>query len=65
MVFNSIAFLVFFILFFTLYWSVLNKNLKVQNLFLLAACYVFYAWVDWRFLFLLINLNQSGKSRNV
>jgi len=54
MVFNSIAFLVFFILYFTLYWSVLNKNLKVQNLFLLAACYVFYAWVDWRFLFLLI-----------
>jgi len=54
MVFNSIAFLVFFILFFTLYWSVLNKNLTVQNLFLLAACYVFYAWVDWRFLFLLI-----------
>src|SRR5688500_10617033 len=54
MVFNSIAFAVFFGLFFLLYWFVFNRNLKYQNLFLLTAGYIFYAWWDWRFLSILI-----------
>ena len=31
-----------------------NKNLKLQNLLLLVACYYFYACWDWRFMFLLM-----------
>lgn len=37
-----------------LYWFVFQKNLKVQNAFLLLASYVFYGWWDWRFLSLII-----------
>lgn len=54
MIFNSIPFAVFFILFFVLYWFVFNKNLKLQNLLILAGSYFFYGWWDWRFLSLLI-----------
>lgn len=53
MIFNSIDFSVFFLIFFTLYWLVGRINLKSQNVLLLAGSYFFYAWWDWRFLFLL------------
>jgi alginate O-acetyltransferase complex protein AlgI len=51
MLFNSIDFAIFLPIVFILYWFVVNKNLKVQNLFLVVASYLFYAWWDWRFLF--------------
>ena len=54
MVFNSLVFLIFFSVFFLLYWFVFSKSLKNQNLFLLTAGYIFYAWLDWRFLTILI-----------
>ncbi len=54
MLFNSLGFLLFFPLVFLLYWFVFNKNLKVQNLFLLVCSYYFYSCWDWRFLFLLM-----------
>ena len=54
MIFNSIAFAVFLPVVFLLYWFVFNRNLKGQNLFVVAASYFFYAWWDWRFLFLVI-----------
>jgi alginate O-acetyltransferase complex protein AlgI len=54
MLFTSITFVIFFSLFFLLYWFVFNRELKLQNLLLLAASYLFYAWWDWRFLLLLI-----------
>lgn len=38
---------------FILYWFVLQRSLKIQNLFLWGAGYVFYGWWDWRFLLLL------------
>ena len=50
MIFNSYIFISFFTVFFVLYWFVFNKNLKLQNLLLLAASYFFYAYADWRFL---------------
>ncbi len=53
MLFNSFEFLLFLPIVFALYWFVF-KNLKIQNLFILAASYFFYAWWDWRFLFLII-----------
>jgi alginate O-acetyltransferase complex protein AlgI len=54
MLFNSINFAIFLPIVFILYWFVTNKNLKFQNILLLAASYFFYACWDWRFLFLLI-----------
>ncbi len=54
MLFNSWEFVIFLPIVFFLYWFVCNKNLKLQNLLLLIAGYIFYSWWDWRFLFLLI-----------
>lgn len=39
---------------FLAYWFVFQKNLKLQNAFILLASYVFYGWWDWRFLGLII-----------
>lgn len=50
MLFNSIDFILFFSIVFFLYWFAFQKNVKLQNAFLLVASYVFYAWWDWRFL---------------
>ena len=52
MLFNSLSFAIFLPIVFAIYWS-LNKNLKWQNIMLMAASYYFYACWDWRFLFLL------------
>ncbi len=54
MLFNSIEFALFLPFTFLVYWFVINKNLKLQNAFLVIAGYFFYAWWDWRFLGLLI-----------
>lgn len=54
MLFNSIDFAVFLPIVFILYWFVTNKNLKLQNLLIVVASYVFYGWWDWRFLSLII-----------
>lgn len=53
MLFNSIEFAVFLPIVFLLYWFVFNKNLRLQNLFIVVVSYVFYGWWDWRFLFLI------------
>lgn len=53
MLFNSIEFAVFLPIVFLLYWFVFNRNLKLQNLFIVVVSYVFYGWWDWRFLFLI------------
>ncbi len=47
MAFRSLEFLYFFALFYALY-LVLQKQRRLQNLLLLAACYVFYGWGGWR-----------------
>ncbi len=57
MLFNSLNFVIFFAIFYAIYWIVLNKHLKLQNIFILVSCYFFYAWADWRFLFLLIGIS--------
>lgn len=53
MVFNSIEFAIFLPIVFLLYWFVFNKNLKLQNAFIVVVSYIFYGWWDWRFLFLI------------
>ena len=55
MVFNSVSFLVFFLLFFQTYWLINNRlTLPARNLFIIISSYVFYGWWDWRFLSLII-----------
>lgn len=54
MLFNSFEYFLFFPIVFIVYWFVLNKQLKLQNAFLLLASYFFYGWWDWRFLSLII-----------
>ena len=53
MLFNSIEYAVFLPIVFLLYWFVFNRNLRVQNLFIVLASFFFYGWCDWRFLFLI------------
>tara|TARA_B100000989_G_scaffold124353_1_gene92020 strand:+ start:8578 stop:10020 length:1443 start_codon:yes stop_codon:yes gene_type:complete len=50
MLFNSIEFLLFLPIIFTLYWFVFNKNIKLQNLIIFLGSYLFYGWWDYRFL---------------
>lgn len=52
MLFNSVSFLVFLPIVFAVYW-LLRKHLLLQNLFVVAASYLFYGWWDYRFLFLI------------
>ena len=54
MLFNSFDFALFLPIVFILYWFVLKTNLRIQNLLILTASYVFYGWWDWRFLSLII-----------
>lgn len=56
MVFNSLEFAIFLPIVFATYW-LLRKNMKWQNVFLLLASYLFYAWWDWRFLGLLFGMS--------
>ena len=53
MLFNSIEFLLFLPVVFLLYWFAF-KPLRLQNLFVIAASYIFYGWWNWRFLGLII-----------
>ncbi|MDB9955033.1 MBOAT family protein, partial [Flavobacteriaceae bacterium] len=53
MLFNTIDFAIFLPIVFILYW-VVNKNLKFQNILIIASSYLFYGWWDWRFLSLIL-----------
>lgn len=52
MLFNSIDFLIFLPIVFIIYWM-LGKKYNLQNLFIVAASYVFYGWVNTKFLLLI------------
>lgn len=52
MLFTSISFFIFLPVVFAIYWLLRNK-LRLQNLFVVIASYVFYGWWDWRFLLLI------------
>ncbi len=53
MLFNSTVFLIFFVIFYLLY-RLSHKSVRLQNLLLLIASYIFYGYWDWRFLSLII-----------
>ena len=52
MIFSSLEFMVFLPVVFALYW-VLRRQVRWQNLLVVAASYIFYGWWDWRFLLLI------------
>lgn len=54
MLFNSVEFFLFFPIVFIIYWLLLGKKLKAQNVFLLISSYFFYSFWDYRFLALLL-----------
>lgn len=54
MLFNSVDFAIFLPIVFALYWLLPGKNIRLQNLFIAAASYLFYGWWDWRFLLLIL-----------
>lgn len=53
MLFNSFIFIVFILLFFAL-WYPLKKSNNTKWIYLTISSFIFYAWWDWRFLFLII-----------
>ena len=54
MVFNSMPFVLFFVVVFFVYWFPLKNTMKGQNIFLLVASWFFYGYADWRMLLLLL-----------
>ncbi|MFW5803658.1 MAG: MBOAT family O-acyltransferase [bacterium] len=68
MLFNSIDFALFLPIVFLFYWFVFNKSIRLQNLLIVLASYIFYGWWDWRFLFLIVVSTLTdfiiGKSLN-
>lgn len=54
MLFNSLEFLIFLPIIFSLYWFVFNKHLNRQNGLILLASYFFYGWWSWKFMGLLM-----------
>lgn len=51
--FNSLNFAAFLPVVFIIYWFLGNRSFRFQNIVLLFSSYIFYAFWDWRFLFLL------------
>ena len=54
MQFNSIEYAIFLSVVFFVFWFLLYKNEKFQNIFLLIANYIFYGWWNWKFLTIII-----------
>lgn len=54
MLFNSIEFAIFLPIVFVVYWFLVQKNLRLQNFWIVVTSYVFYGWWDWRFLTLIV-----------
>jgi D-alanyl-lipoteichoic acid acyltransferase DltB (MBOAT superfamily) len=59
MSFTSFAFLFFLPVVFVVYW-ILQSHLRLQNLWVVIASYVFYSWWDVRFLLLIIITSCSS-----
>jgi D-alanyl-lipoteichoic acid acyltransferase DltB (MBOAT superfamily) len=56
MIFNSLDFFVFLSVVFVAYW-LFSKWYKAQNLLIVIASYIFYAFWDWRFLLIIGSLS--------
>jgi len=54
MLFNSTDFTLFLPIVFLFYWFITKRSTALQNVLLVVASYVFYAWWDYRFLALIV-----------
>jgi len=54
MVVNSLNFLYFFLLVFSVYYFILNNKSKAQNAWLLLASYFFYGFAEWKMIPLML-----------
>lgn len=54
MLFNSLDFAIFLPIVFAAYWLLGSDRIKLQNILIVIASYVFYGWWDWRFLSLIL-----------
>jgi alginate O-acetyltransferase complex protein AlgI len=62
MLFPTVDFAIFFVLVFVGHW-LLNHQSRAWKWFMIGASYVFYAWWNWRFVFLLVGVSflaQTG-----
>ena len=59
MLFNSFSFGFFLIITYLLYWLIFNRNIKIRNLFILAASYFFYGFWNWKLLLLIIVVSTT------
>ena len=59
MLFNSFEFILFLPIVFCLYWFLPKGRLPLQNLIIIVSSYVFYAWLDVRFLGLIVLTSLS------
>lgn len=50
----SFSYIVFVAVIFMAYWTVCKKSVKVQNVLLLVASWLFYGLVSWKSLILLL-----------
>ena len=60
MLFNSFEFIIFLPAVFCLYWFLSKGRLSLQNLIIVVSSYVFYAWLDARFLGLIMLTSLSA-----
>jgi alginate O-acetyltransferase complex protein AlgI len=61
MLFPTVDFAIFFVLVFVGHW-LLNHLPQPWKWFMIAASYVFYAWWDWRFVFLLVGVSAIAQA---
>ena len=59
MLFNSFSFGFFLVITYLLYWLIFNRNIKVRNLFILAASYFFYGFWNWKLLILIVIVSAT------
>jgi len=61
MLFPTVDFAIFFVLVFVGHW-LLNHQSHTWKWFMIGASYVFYAWWNWRFVFLLIGVSLLAQT---
>jgi alginate O-acetyltransferase complex protein AlgI len=52
--FNSLVFIIFSILFFSFFWIIKKQKKQIAWIYLVVFSFIFYGWWDWRFLFLIV-----------
>jgi D-alanyl-lipoteichoic acid acyltransferase DltB (MBOAT superfamily) len=61
MLFPTVDFAIFFVLVFVGHW-LLNHQSHAWKWFMIGASYVFYAWWNWRFVFLLVGVSLLAQT---